>query len=476
VSDGNGATAFADFPSDFKGPVVRPGDAGYAEAREIPNALWIDRTPAMIVRATDVEDIVTAVEYANAKDVKIAVRSGGHAIDGHAMPDGALVLDTTLMKQITCDSETGITTLQAGVLLGEMDAATQQHGYVVPAGTVSQTGAAGLTLGGGIGYLSRRFGATVDHLRAVEIVTSDGRTLTCSDDENEELFWGLKGAGHNLAIATKFTYQARKVGPQVMSGLIIYPIEATTPMLAGIDEALANSPRELTVYPVILPAPPLPGLPEAMIGVPIYVNIIVYTGDMDKYEDAMTHIRKLAQPLADMVHPASWIETNQILDVLAPPGRRQWSRGGYLPGINEQVAAAAVARAMDTPAPTGPGPSVAIAFPLLGGAMFDYPEESAAFSRRGAEWLWETLGQWDPAEKDEEYIGWVDGTMNALVPFSLKSGYINLSTDRGAKWLRDLYGSEDKWKRIVALKQEWDPDNRLSHNKNVIRALEPVAA
>jgi hypothetical protein len=213
-----------------------------------------------------------------------------------------------------------------------------------------------------------------------------------------------------------------------------------------------------------------------MIGVPIYVNIIVYTGDMDKYEDAMTHIRKLAQPLADMVHPASWIETNQILDVLAPPGRRQWSRGGYLPGINEQVAAAAVARAMDTPAPTGPGPSVAIAFPLLGGAMFDYPEESAAFSRRGAEWLWETLGQWDPAEKDEEYIGWVDGTMNALVPFSLKSGYINLSTDRGAKWLRDLYGSEDKWKRIVALKQEWDPDNRLSHNKNVIRALEPVAA
>ncbi|MHB8695684.1 MAG: FAD-binding oxidoreductase [Solirubrobacteraceae bacterium] len=476
MSEGNGSAAYADFPSSFKGPVVRPGDDGYAEAREIPNALWIDRTPAMIARATDVEDIVAAVNYAIAKDIKIAVRSGGHAIDGHAMPDGAFVLDTTLMNGITCDPATGITTLQAGVLLGQMDAATQEHGYVVPAGTVSKTGIAGLTLGGGIGYLSRRFGATVDHLRSCTVVTMDGQVRTCSEDENSDLFWGLRGAGHNLAIVTDFTYQARKVGPQVMSGLIIYPIEATTPMLAGIDEALANSPRELTVYPVILPAPPLPGLPEPMIGVPIYVNIIVYTGEMDKYEEAMTHVRALAQPLADMVHPASWLETNQILDVLAPPGRRQWSRGGYLGAINAQVAEAAVARAMDTPAPTGAGPSCAIAFPLLGGAMFDYPEESTAFSRRGAEWLWETLGQWDPPEKDEEYIGWVDGTMNALVPFSLKSGYINLSTDRGPKWLRELYGSEDKWKRIVALKQEFDPDNRLSHNKNVIRALEPALA
>jgi FAD/FMN-containing dehydrogenase len=476
VSEGNGSAAFADFPSSFKGPVVRPGDDGYAEAREIPNALWVDRTPSVIVRATDAEDVVTAVNYAVSKDIKIAVRSGGHAIDGHAMAHDAFVIDTSLMKQISCDAATGMTTLQAGVLLGEMDRATQEHGYVVPAGTVSETGAAGLTLGGGIGYLSRRFGATVDHLRSCEVVTMDGRAISCSEDENAELFWGLRGAGHNLAIATSFTYQARKVGPDVMSGLMIYPIEATVSVLGQIDEVLASSPRELTIYPVILPAPPLPGLPEAMIGVPIFVLIIIYTGELDKYEEAMAHVRPMAQPLADMVHPSSWLEANSILDVLAPPGRRQWSRGGYLGGVNEQIAQAVVDRVMDTPAPTGPGPSVAVAFPLLGGAMFDYPEESTAFSRTGAEWLWETLGQWDPPEKDEEYIGWVDGTMNALTPFSLSSGYINLSTDRGAEWLRNLYGSEEKWKRIVALKQEWDPDNRLFHNKNVIRALEPALA
>lgn len=476
MSEGNGATAFADFPSSFKGVALRPQDEGYAAARELPNARWIDRVPALIARATDADDIVTAVNYAVEKDVSIAVRSGGHAIDGHAMPHDAFVIDTSLMKQIQVDPETGVTTLQAGVLLGEMDAATQAHGYVVPAGTVSETGAAGLTLGGGIGYLTRRFGATVDNLLSVDVVTMDGRKLTCSPNENAELFWGLKGAGHNLAIATSFTYQAHKVGPEVMSGLIIYPIDAAVPILGQIDEVLANSPRELTIYPVVLPAPPLPGLPEQMIGVPIFVLIIVYTGALDAYESAMAATRSLGQPLADMVHPSSWMEANSILDVLAPPNRRQWSRGGYLGGMTAEIGQVVVERAMNTPAPTGPGPSVAVAFPLLGGALFDADEDSCAFSRIGAEWLWETLGQWDPVEADAEYEAWVDGTMDALSPYSLKNGYVNLSTDRGAEWLRGLYGSEEKWKRIVALKQQWDPDNRLSHNKNIIRALEPVAA
>jgi len=298
VSDGNGSATFADFPtSQFKGVVVAPGDPGYAEAREIPNARHILRQPALIVRCTDADDIVTAVNYAVSKDIKIAVRSGGHAIDGHAMPDGAYVIDTSLMKGITVDPDTGVTTLEAGVLLGEMDAATQEYGYVVPAGTVSETGAAGLTLGGGMGYLTRRFGMTVDNVLSIDVVTMDGRKLTASADENAELFWGLRGAGHNLAIATSFTYQAHKVGPEVMSGLMIYPIDAAVPVLTNIDAAMAKAPRELTIYPVILPAPPLPGLPEAMIGVPIFVLIAVYTGELDKYGEAIAPIHALGAPV-----------------------------------------------------------------------------------------------------------------------------------------------------------------------------------
>jgi hypothetical protein len=477
VSDSAPSKAFPDFPPPgFKGVAVRPGEPGYTEAREIPNARWIDRNPALIARCTDADDIALAIAYAVEHDEPIAIRSGGHAIDGHAMPDGAFVIDTSPMKRIDVDPASGVTTIESGVLLGEMDAATQQHGLVVPAGTVSKTGAAGLTLGGGMGYLTRRFGMTVDNLRSVDVLTVDGRRLTASEEENPELFWGLRGAGHNLAIATSFTYQAQRVGPEVISGLIIYPIEATVPILSRIDEAMAASPRELTVYPVVLPAPPLPGLPAEMVGAPIFVLIIVYTGALERYEEAMRAIRPLGRPLADMVHPSSWLEANSILDVLAPPGRRQHSRGGYLAGITPEIAQTVVEHVHNAPAPTGPGPSVAVAFPCLGGANFDFEEDSVAYSREGAFWLWEVLGQWDPPESDGEYDGWVDGVMNALIPHSLQNGYVNLSTDRGAEWLRGLYGSAQKWERLCALKRDWDPDNRLSHNKNIARASAAVAA
>ena len=461
---------FAGFPSPgFKGNVIRPGDEAYDAAREIPNARW-ENFPALIAQCRDEDDILLAVRYCVANKEPIAIRSGGHSIDGHAMPKDAFVIDTTLMKRIDVDPATGITLLESGVLLDEMDAATQKHGYVIPSGTVSATGAAGLTLGGGLGYLTRRFGMSVDHLLSVEVITMDGRKLHVSATENSDLFWGLRGAGHNLAIATSFTFQAQKVGPDAISGLIIYPIQATVPVLSQIDKAMAAAPRELCVYPVVLPAPPLPGLPPPMTGVPIFVLIIVYTGEAAKYEDAMQPLRPLAQPLADMVHPSSWMEANSILDVLAPPGRRQHSRGGYLGAMTSEIAELVVEHVSKAPAPTGQGPSVAVAFPCLGGANLDVDEDSMAYSRNGATWLWEVLGQWDPVDKDEEYIGWVDGVMDGLAPHSLSNAYVNLSTDRGAEWLRNLYGSREKWDRICALKEKYDPENMLSYNKNITRA------
>jgi FAD/FMN-containing dehydrogenase len=475
MSEGNGATAFADFPSSFKGVAVRPGDDGYVEARKIPNARHDHKDPALIARCTDADDVVIAVNYAVEKDIPIAIRSGGHGIDGFCMPEDAFVIDLSPMKGIEVDPDTGITRIEGGVLLGEMDRATQEHGLVVPAGTVSETGAAGLILGGGMGYLTRRFGMTVDNLISAEIVTMDGRRLTVSEDSEPELFWGLRGAGHNLAIGTAFTLQAHPVGPDVVSGLIIYPIEQAVPILGQIDAAMAAAPRELTIYPVVLPAPPLPGLPEALIGVPIFVLIAVYTGDMDKADEAVGPVAALGTPMANMVGPSSWIEANSILDVLAPPGRRQHSRGGYLAAITEEIGQIVVDRVASAPAPTGPGPSCAVAFPCLGGANDDFDEDSKAYSREGAQWLWEVLGQWDPPSSDGDYDGWVDGVMDALIPFSLRNGYVNLSTDRGAEWLEGLYGSAEKWQRICALKEQWDPDNRLSHNKNVTRAVAALA-
>jgi FAD/FMN-containing dehydrogenase len=466
-TDVNGGVAFADFPSSFRGAVVRPGDEGYAEARKIPNARHDDRHPAIIARCSDADDVVTAVRYAIEKDAPIAIRSGGHGIDGFAMPDGAFVIDLSPMKDISVDTETDIATIGAGCLLGEMDAATQEHGLVVPAGTVSETGCAGLILGGGLGYNTRRLGMTVDNLIAVHFVTADGRKLRVSETEEPDLFWGLRGAGHNLAIATAFEVQAHAIGPEVTSGLIVYPIEAAVPILSQIDDFMADTRREMTVYPVVLPAPPLPGLPEAMIGAPIFVLIVVYTGPLDTAADEVAKVAGLGQPLADMVGPSTWLQANSILDVLAPPGRRQHSRGGYLGGITPEIAQIVVDHVKSAPAPTGPGPSCAVAFPAMGGAADDFDEDSVAFSRTGAKWLWEVLGQWDPPEADAEYDGWVDGVMDALKPFSLRNGYVNLSTDQGPDWLEGLYGSPEKWNRIVELKAKWDPENRLRHNKNV---------
>ncbi|KFG84095.1 putative oxidoreductase [Metarhizium anisopliae] len=402
-------TSFSDFPpAGFKGKIFRPAGQGYAEACRIPNVRGGNR-PALIARCFDADDVVLAVKYCDMHNQPLAVRSGGHGIDGYAMPKNAFVIDTTLMKKIEVDPVTGITTVAAGVILGEMDAATQEHGYVVPAGTVSETGVAGLILGGGFGYLTRRFGLTVDNLLSVNVMTVDGQKLMASETENPELFWGLCGAGHNLAIATSFTYQAQKIGPQVMSGYIIYRIEDAVAILSEMDKIMRAAPLELSVYPVVLPAPPLPGLPEQMVNFPLLVLIIVFTGEPPKYEEAMTGIRGLGDALVDMVHHCSWLEANSLLDVLAPPGRRQHSRGGYLKAITPTVAATVADRIRTAPAPTVDGPSVAVAFHCLGGAMHEHSEESKAFSRENASWMVEAFGQWVGREKDVEFVGWIDG-------------------------------------------------------------------
>ncbi|WP_033289022.1 FAD-binding oxidoreductase [Amycolatopsis jejuensis] len=455
------------FPSAFKGPHYRPGDADYENVKQIWNMRRGDHRPALIVQPLDTGDVVEAVKHANRNDLPIAVRSGGHGIDCAAMPHDALVVDLSRLKGISIDPGTGLTTVDAGVRLGEMDAATQQHGYVVPAGVVTDTGVAGLTLGGGIGHLTRRFGATVDNLRSVDVVTTDGRTLTASADSHPDLFWGLRGAGHNLAIATSFTFQAHRAGPEVMSGLLVYSADDAVPLVSGLDEVMARAPRTLSVALLALSAPPLPGLPPETIGTPVLVALIVYTGPLDEYETAMSGFRALATPLTDLVRPTTWLEANSIVDPFEPPGRRNHLLGGYFPELNAEIARIALARIAAAPASEGGLPSSLITLPILGGALFDHDENSTAFSRTGAAWLYEVSAHWDAPSADGKYSSWVESTMAAFAPYATKNCYVNLTADRGPDWLRGAYGSAAKWDRLVALKQTWDPENLLRYNKNI---------
>ena len=460
------------FPGQgFRGWVVRPGNLDYAQTCKLPNTR-LQNKPALVARCQNVNDILMAVEYCRINDEPIAIRGGGYDINGDGLPDGAFVIDTTLMKKIKIDSHLQTVTVEAGVLIGEMDQATQAYGLVVPSGATSQGGIAGLTLGGGSGFLTRRFGLAVDNLLSIDVVTIDGRRITASETQNMELFWGLRGAGHNLAIATSFTFQAQKLGPRVNSGMLIYPIHVAVSVLSRIDDVMAAAPRELTIYPVILPGPPtsLSSQVRAPADTPVLMLIVVFTGDPGRYEHAMAGIRSLAQPLADTVRPTTWVETNVMLDKLAPSDRRQHSHSAYLPSITPEIAQTTVNWVMDSPVPSTPGPSVVIVFPCLGGAIFDFDEGSAACSRASANWMCVANGQWHEPGQDDEYDSWVNGVMNALKPYSLPNGNVNMATDRGPLWLRNLYGSAQKWERLCHLKAEYDPKNLLSYNKNITRA------
>ena len=467
--------SFLDFPKDFAGQIFRPSDPGYPSARMIYNCLTQDATPALIARCANEDDVVLAVRYAAERGEPIAVRSGGHLIDASAMPDSAFVIDLSALTSITVDAANRTARAQAGVLLGDFDVATQQYGLATTAGTVSTTGLAGLTLGGGIGFLMRRHGVTVDNLLSCDLVTTDGRRVSASEHENPDLFWGLRGAGHNLGIVTSFEYRLHEVGPDVFNGELFFPFDQAATVLAGVREYMKTASRDLMVIAGTGPLPALPSIPPQSYGTPGAMVIVTFSGDVALADDAIQPLVALGQPLANLIERKSYVEAQARLTESCPPGRRIFTRGGYLTELTDEVIAIAIRNLPKAPAPTRPGPSAGIMFWSLGGAVNDTPEDVMAFSREGATWMWETVGQWDIADKDAEFIGWVNTVLGDLTPHSRANGYVNLTVDQGADWLTGLYGSPEKFRRLVELKAEWDPHNLLRYNKNIKAPPSPSA-
>ncbi|WP_369029642.1 MULTISPECIES: FAD-binding oxidoreductase [Streptomyces] len=458
-----------DFPADFRGAVFRPGDDGYDEARAVYNGRAADSGPALIARCTDEDDVVTVLRYASAGDIPIAVRGGGHMSDGLAMPGGALVVDLSAMRAVSVDPETRVVRAQPGVLLGELDAATQEHGLVVPAGTVTSTGVAGLTLGGGIGHLMRRFGATVDNLLACEMVTVDGRKVRADEKENPELFWALRGGGGNFGIVTSFEFQAHPLGPDVVSGQIIFPGDQAASILAKIPGHMADAPRELGLLIAITDAPPLPALPEEAHGQPVLVLMPVYSGDPETADKVIEPLAALGHPVANLVGRMPWLQANSMLDAIAPYGVRMTLRGGYLPALTGEVIDVLLERAAVVP--RHPTASTTFNVWCLGGAISeDVDEDAVAFSREGAAFLWEAVNMWQTPEHDAQYEEWAEATLAAVRPHALANGYTNLTHDQGEEWRRGVHGSPEKFRRLTEVKTEWDPRNLLRFNKNITPA------
>jgi FAD binding domain/Berberine and berberine like len=458
---------YADFPSRFKGHTWRPGDDTYAAARNAWNNRYAERQPALIARCVDVEDVVTAVRYAAKKRTPIAIRGGAHGIDGSSMPHAALVIDLSLLKGLSVNPQTGHARIAPGVVLGEMDVGLQRYGLAVPSGQVSTTGVTGLALGGGVGYLTRRFGLTVDNIRACELVTADGRQIRASADENQELFWGLRGAGHNFGVVTALEVQAHPLAANLVCGFMVFPLAQAAAVLEQLDEYMTTAPRELCVIPLLLRMPAIPGLCADAVGKPALLFNIVYTGLLEHSAGVIGTLAKMGSPILNLIGPSTWVEANCRADALSPWGRRAFSYSGHLPAMTRPMIEAMVEMIAQQPTPSKPGIVGAIALPGMDGAVHDVPEDSTAYSRAGAKWMWEAMGVWDEPGRDDEFVSWVASVRQALRPHMLKSGYVNLTVHQGAEWLQDVYGGPVRYRRLTEIKAKWDPNNLFRFNKNI---------
>jgi FAD/FMN-containing dehydrogenase len=457
-------TTFRDTPAeggDFPGELLRPGDDDYDEARKVWNGA-IDRRPALIARCASPADVAAALRLARDRDLPIAVRGGGHSIAGLSINDDGLVIDLSPLRAIKVDPDRRTARAGGGVLWGELDAATQAHGLATVGGIVTHTGIAGLTLGGGIGWLMRRHGATVDNLLAADVVTVDGDLLHASADENPDLFWGLRGGGGNFGVVTSFEYRLHAVGPTILGGPIYFALEDGPEVLRFYRDFIDGAPDELTTILNLRPAPPLPFLPEEIHGQPVVTVAVCYAGDVDCGEALLAPLRRCATPLVDAVGPRPYTDLQRLFDPSVPHGWHYHWRSCELPPLTDAAIDTLLDRAAHITSPR----SYIIVF-QLGGAVARVGEDSTAFAQRDAAHDVNINAVWLAGDADaDRHVQWVRDTYEALEPHSRGRAYVNFLEDEGQDRVRAAYGPA-KYDRLVSLKRRYDPDNLLRRNQNI---------
>lgn len=444
----------------FAGSLLRPGDADYEQARRVWNGL-VDRRPALIARCTTTADVVAAVAAARASGLPLAVRGGGHAATGTGTCDDGLVIDLSPMKRIDVDPDARIARAQPGLTWGEFDAATQQHGLAVTGGRFSTTGIAGLTLGSGSGWLERKCGLTSDNLVSVEVVTAEGRVVTASREHNTDLFWGLRGGGGNFGIVTSFVFHLHEVGPIIYGGLMASPPERAGEILRAARDLMAGAPDDLGLGVAFISAPPEPFVPVEMHFQPAVGVVVCWTGDHDEGERLIAPLREVARPAVDMVQPMPYLALQSMLDAGAPQGTRAYMKAEFLDALDDAVIDKFVAHGARRP-----GPLVQLLLEPLGGAIDRLAENESAISRRDVPWCYHALSLWmDPAE-DEGHFAWARELADDVAPHTTTGVYLNFTSDVGDDRVRSTYG-EQKYARLVALKDRYDPDNLFRLNQNI---------
>jgi FAD/FMN-containing dehydrogenase len=445
----------------IEGEVIRRGDPAYDEARRVWNGA-IDRSPAMIVRCAEVPDVVAAVRFARERDLLVSVRGGGHGVGGHAVCDGGLVIDLSPMKAIEVEPSRRTARAQAGVLWGEFDRETQAFGLATTGGVVTHTGIAGLTLGGGIGWLMRKHGATVDNLLSAEVVTADGDVITASAQEHPDLFWAIRGGGGNFGIVTSFVYRLHAVGPNVLAGPIFHALEDAPELLRFYRDFIAQAPDELTTIFNLRRTPSLPLLPPELHGRPVAMVVACYAGTLREGEAVLRPLRAFGSPLFDAIRARQYTSLQSMFDATVPHGWHYYWRSAELPPLSDGAIDTLVEHAVVQTSPL----SYCITF-HLGGAVSRIGDEETAFSQRDATHNVNINGVWiEDDEEPERHVEWTRRFHAALEPLAFDRVYVNFLGEEGAERVRSAYGDE-KYDQLSALKEKWDPGNFLRHNQNI---------
>jgi FAD/FMN-containing dehydrogenase len=437
------------FQNDFLGQVVQPGDASYDTARRIWNAS-IDKHPGLIARCLGVADIVHAVKFARANDLLVAVRSGGHNVAGRALCDDGIVIDLSAMKGIFVDPQLRTVRVQAGATLGDVDRETHMHGLAVPTGVVSKTGIAGLTLGGGVGWLVRKYGLTCDNVLSCEVVTAEGEIVTANAEINAGLFWGLRGGGGNFGIVTSFLYRAHPVST-VLGGLIAYTRDQAAAVIRHYRDFMATAPDELTAYAGVISMPD---------GTPAVGLMVCYCGDPAAGERVLKPLRAFGSPVLDAIQPMPFQIMQKLAGDLSPDGTHNYWRSTFLKKLSDEVIDLIVEHGNRMESPLS-----RVVLQFFGGAAGRVGPADTAFAQRQAEYNVGIETEWTDATESEKHIGWARTVSDALKPYSSGGYLVNFLGDEEPDAVRSAFGSN--YARLVKLKTKYDPTNFFSLNQNV---------
>ncbi len=442
-----------------RGEVVTPVDDGYAEARRIWNGAHDGRSPALVVRCAGAADVIAAVGFARSNDLTIAVRGGGHSIAGFSTVDDGIVIDLSPMRGVSVDPAARRASVGGGAVWADVDHETQAHGLATTGGLISTTGVGGLTLGGGIGWMMRKAGLACDNLAEADVVTADGRLVHASDHENADLLWGLRGGGGNFGIVTKFEFDLHPLGPIVYGGPIFYPGAAARDLLYAFRDWADDAPDDITAVVNLTAAPPLPAIPEAWHGKKVAAFIAVSAGPVDEGEAQVRAIRRVAEPIADLLGPIPYRGMQRLLDPLYPKGLHAYFKATNLARLDDEL----IRRLCEIHL-AAPGPQCEIHVHQMGGAVARVGDGATAFAQRSMPFVLNAVAGWHAQSQGEAHTHWARTVIEAASDASTGRAYVNYLGDPDAA--RAAYG-EETYARLVSLKNDYDPTNVFRRNQNV---------